>query len=85
MKVGSVVECVCNSFKIMNGADNACPKKGDIDTVISVNVVNGTTYLELERFPEDGFTATSFREVQLPNYLMEQIEECLTRELTLIP
>ena len=84
MKIGSIVECVGQSWfnnAIGLSGFSALPIKGNFYTVNYIE----DGYIGLENMPsEDVYRVSNFREIQFPDDLQEQIEECLTRELILV-
>lgn len=92
MKVGSIVECVDNVYTSLPKV--VLPVKGKkyiIRNIFRGNFGGILVLLEELVNPinqdsgnEFGYDIKYFREIQLPDDLTEQIQECLTREFQLI-
>lgn len=59
-KVGQKVVCINDKFHNTNGIHWACPKKGDVLTVLDIRGFFATPYLSFEELDRDSFFQSDF-------------------------
>ena len=59
-KVGQKVVCINDKFHNTNGIHWACPKKGDVLTVLDIRGFFATPYLSFEELDRDSFFSIRF-------------------------
>ena len=59
-KVGQKVVCINDKFDNTNGIHWACPKKGDVLTVLDIRGFFATPYLSFEELDRDSFFSIRF-------------------------
>lgn len=88
MKIGSIVEFIGLCGLNINLECDIIPYKNKPYTVRDIEIIGGHPFIRLEEFicncsefSDVPINIKCFREIQFPDDLMEQVEECLTREL----